>query len=197
MRYVSVILIAAFVIAALAYSPAGAGKSARRSRPDSRALCYIVRPWPLIRTCSCGDSDNDGVSDAMDECPGTPENTKVDGMGCPLRVSREMYEFINTGLFSTTEIKFDFGKADLKPESRDLLGKIGRVLSDWPEAEIEIGGHTDASGTDEFNQTLSEDRAKAVREYLLENFPKLDPDHLRPAQKEQEGGIQDTQPEGT
>ena len=127
------------------------------------------------------DSDGDGVYDGLDECPGTNARTKVDEKGCPVKVSDAVYEFINTGLFSTTEIEFDVGKADLKTGSKELLDKIGGVLSEWPEAEIEIGGHTDSSGSESFNQKLSEDRAKAVREYLLKNFPKLDPSFLKAA----------------
>ena len=127
------------------------------------------------------DSDNDGVYDGIDKCPDTNARTKVDETGCPVKVSEAVYEFINTGLFSTSDIVFDVGKADLKPESKGLLDRIGEVLSEWPEAEIEIGGHTDSSGSESFNQKLSEDRAKSVREYLLENFPKLDPGNLESA----------------
>jgi OOP family OmpA-OmpF porin len=127
------------------------------------------------------DSDGDGVYDGFDKCPGTNARTKVDETGCPVKVSEAVYEFINTGLFSTSDIVFDVGKADLKPESKGLLDRIGEVLSEWPEAEIEIGGHTDSSGSESFNKKLSEDRAKSVREYLLENFPKLDPKFLKSA----------------
>jgi len=127
------------------------------------------------------DSDGDGVYDGLDKCPGTNRRTKVDETGCPVKVSDAVYEFINTGLFSTTDIAFDVGKADLKPESEELLEKIGKVLSEWTEAEVEIGGHTDSSGSESFNKTLSEDRAKAVREYLLKNFPKLNPKFLKSA----------------
>ena len=127
------------------------------------------------------DSDGDGVYDGLDKCPGTNARTKVDSHGCPVKVSDAVYEFINTGLFSTTEIEFDIGKSDLKPESEELLDKIGTVLSEWTEAEIEIGGYTDSSGPESLNQKLSEERAKAVREYLLKNFPKLDPTFLHSA----------------
>ncbi len=127
------------------------------------------------------DSDGDGVYDGLDKCPGTDERTKVDENGCPVKVNAAVYEFINTGLFSTTEIEFDVGKAELKPGSKKLLDRIGEVLSEWPEAEIEIGGHTDSSGSEEFNLKLSRERAKAVREYLLENFPKLNPRNLKSA----------------
>ena len=66
-------------------------------------------------------------------------------------------------------------------EKEELLEKIGKVLSEWTEAEVEIGGHTDSSGSESFNKTLSEDRAKAVREYLLKNFTKLNPKFLKSA----------------
>lgn len=127
------------------------------------------------------DSDGDGVYDGLDKCPGTNARTKVDSHGCPVEVSEAAYEFFNTGLFSTSDIVFDINKADLKPESKGLLDRIGDVLSEWPEAEIEIGGHTDSSGSESLNQKLSEERAKSVREYLLKNFPKLNPAYLKSA----------------
>ncbi len=86
---------------------------------------------------------------------------------------------MDTGVLSTSEIEFELESAELKPGSQVLLDKIGAVLSDWPEAEVEIAGYTDDSGSEEFNQKLSEDRAESVRTYLLENFPKLEEDNLR------------------
>lgn len=61
---------------------------------------------------------------------------------------------------------FDFDKAELKPESYIELGRLAEFLKS-NTIRIEIGGHTDDRGTDEYNDMLSESRAKAVRDYLV------------------------------
>ncbi len=73
-------------------------------------------------------------------------------------------EFLDTGVFSTTEIVFETGKADIKPQSEEVLGKIGAFLAAHNEIKVEVGGHTDSQGSEADNQTLSEKRAAAVVE---------------------------------
>jgi len=70
-------------------------------------------------------------------------------------------------------INFDTGKWAIRKESFAVLDDIGNILIQWPDLRIEIGGHTDARGSDAMNQQLSEKRANSVREYLLSNFPQL------------------------
>jgi outer membrane protein OmpA-like peptidoglycan-associated protein len=66
-------------------------------------------------------------------------------------------------------IFFDTDKYDLKPESRTELEKLAALLKNNPKMKIEISGHTDIVGTPEYNQKLSENRAKAVYDYLVAN----------------------------
>ncbi len=63
-------------------------------------------------------------------------------------------------------IFFDFDKSTLKPESHPELNRIISLMNDKPTMQIEIAGHTDASGPEKYNLTLSEKRAKAVVQYL-------------------------------
>jgi outer membrane protein OmpA-like peptidoglycan-associated protein len=65
-------------------------------------------------------------------------------------------------------IKFDFDKADLKPRERELLSRIAGILLTSSDYTVSVNGHTDDVGTEEYNQKLSERRASAVHEYLLE-----------------------------
>lgn len=62
---------------------------------------------------------------------------------------------------------FDFNKYDLKPESYPELDRVVVFLNEYPTLEIELSGHTDKIGTNEYNQKLSENRANAVAEYLF------------------------------
>jgi outer membrane protein OmpA-like peptidoglycan-associated protein len=63
---------------------------------------------------------------------------------------------------------FDVNKHELRGESRDNLAKLAAVLNKYPDTNILIEGHTDSTGTREYNQTLSENRAKAVAAYLAQ-----------------------------
>ncbi len=66
-------------------------------------------------------------------------------------------------------IFFDTNKYDLKPESESELQKLIAFLNSKPNLKVEIGGHTDNVGTQQDNKLLSENRAKAVYNYLIEN----------------------------
>jgi outer membrane protein OmpA-like peptidoglycan-associated protein len=64
-------------------------------------------------------------------------------------------------------IFFDFDKATLRPESTNELERLTRLLNDVPTLKIEISGHTDSKGAADYNQKLSQNRAKAVVDYLV------------------------------
>ena len=66
------------------------------------------------------------------------------------------------------DIHFDFDKSTLKPEARTILKRNIQVLRDNPNAHVRIAGYTSASGTEAYNQKLSERRAKAVEDYLTD-----------------------------
>jgi outer membrane protein OmpA-like peptidoglycan-associated protein len=65
------------------------------------------------------------------------------------------------------DVHFDFDKSTLKPEAQTILKRNIQLLKDNPKAQIRIAGYTSASGTEAYNQRLSERRAKAVQEYLV------------------------------
>ena len=64
-------------------------------------------------------------------------------------------------------ILFDVDKAEIKPTAKDSIAKAAEVLVKYPDTYITVEGHTDSSGTPEYNQKLSERRADAVRDQLL------------------------------
>ena len=64
-------------------------------------------------------------------------------------------------------LKFDFDEAELQPKSREVLSQIAGILFTADDFAITISGHTDARGTEEYNQELSERRAQAVADYLI------------------------------
>jgi outer membrane protein OmpA-like peptidoglycan-associated protein len=71
-------------------------------------------------------------------------------------------------IVSMSDVLFDTGKFTLKPGAREKLAKVAGILIAYPGLNIEVDGYTDNVGGDAMNQTLSENRAGAVRDYLVQ-----------------------------
>ena len=69
----------------------------------------------------------------------------------------------------SADVLFDFDKADIKKEAEPSLRKVATVINANPGAKVAIDGHTDGKGTDAYNQTLSEQRAASVKQWLVAN----------------------------
>lgn len=130
------------------------------------------------------DSDKDGVTDNLDKCPGTPAGVTVGKDGCPpvaekvvilasepkieekvvAVVTQKKTEIV---ILAFEDIHFDFNQSTLKPEARTILKRNVQLLKENPNAKIRVAGYTSASGTNEYNLSLSERRAKAVQEFLV------------------------------
>jgi OOP family OmpA-OmpF porin len=102
------------------------------------------------------DGDLDGVADGIDRCPETPPADLVDEWGCSQLV------------LVLRDVHFDFDQFDLRADTRLALDRVADSLRRRPGLRIEIAGHTDSSGTEEYNMRLSLHRANAVRDYLVE-----------------------------
>jgi outer membrane protein OmpA-like peptidoglycan-associated protein len=70
-------------------------------------------------------------------------------------------------IVSMPDVLFDFNKYTLKPEARERLAKVSGIVLAYPDLKLQIEGYTDSIGSDEYNQTLSDKRAEAVRDYLV------------------------------
>jgi len=70
-------------------------------------------------------------------------------------------------IVSMSDLLFDTGKFSLKAETREKLAKVAGILIAYPSLAVEVGGYTDNVGGDEMNQKLSENRASAVRDYIV------------------------------
>lgn len=77
---------------------------------------------------------------------------------------------LKNGKFSTTGIYFDTAAATVKKESYGILLDIANMLRDNPDINLQIVGHTDNQGEEKYNQTLSENRAAAVKQILVDEF---------------------------
>ncbi len=100
-----------------------------------------------------GDDDGDGVTNDKDACPDTPRFAAVDDRGCWALSSK---------------LLFDFDKAVIKPEFYSLLDNTRKVFDEYPNMRVTVEGHADSTGTDEYNLDLSQRRAQAVVDYLIQ-----------------------------
>ncbi|MGE5692278.1 MAG: OmpA family protein [Candidatus Zixiibacteriota bacterium] len=112
------------------------------------------------------DSDGDGVCDGVDQCPNTAPGSQVNAIGCVLPTVEYIPEPDKPLVLKG--VNFQTGKAILLENSKKILDEVAVSLMAHPEVKVEVGGHTDATGSDAHNMNLSEQRATAVRNYLAE-----------------------------
>ncbi|HEX9970723.1 MAG TPA: OmpA family protein [bacterium] len=132
------------------------------------------------------DNDKDGIPDSLDQCPNWPEdmNGYLDDDGCPDEKPEEKSQAepepaqINVGTNIILKgVNFASASAQLDPSGYPVLEDIFQTLVKFPTVEIEIRGYTDNIGDFEANKALSEQRAFAVRKYLLVRG--IDPKRIR------------------
>jgi OOP family OmpA-OmpF porin len=117
------------------------------------------------RGCS-NDDDGDGVANASDKCPNTPKGVAVDQSGCP-KVKRLFQEGEEKEALILQGVTFEFNSATLTRESSQTLDEVAESLVAWPDVDVEVGGHTDSVGSRDYNVSLSQRRADAVKAYLV------------------------------
>jgi len=108
------------------------------------------------------DSDGDGVFDDADQCPTTPAGRSVDATGC----EKVLKEAISVRM----NVLFDTNKATLKPESFVDIERLAKAMQEYATTKVIIEGHTDSSGDNALNKSLSEARAKAVADALVGQY---------------------------
>jgi outer membrane protein OmpA-like peptidoglycan-associated protein len=116
------------------------------------------------------DRDNDGIADADDRCPDDPENYNgyQDDDGCPEDEPKNLVIDSGSTLVTLEGIEFELDKATIRPSSFHVLDAVAKALTDNPDILlVEVQGHTDKQGSDEYNLDLSQRRADAVVAYLV------------------------------
>jgi outer membrane protein OmpA-like peptidoglycan-associated protein len=176
------------------YLSLGAGRGLlpdRAGNPDLRAVISIVfEPKPAQRVAAYvpdssdvaqvtppakpadewSDRDNDGIPDKDDKCPDDPENYNgyEDDDGCPDEEPKNLVVDVGSQLVTLEGIEFEFDKAIIRPESLKVLDAVAKALVDNPGIQlVEVQGHTDEQGPDDYNLDLSQRRASAVVDYIV------------------------------
>jgi outer membrane protein OmpA-like peptidoglycan-associated protein len=111
---------------------------------------------------------------AAQQSQASTQQAETDKADMRTRLSEQLNSILQTrdsarGLIvSMSDVLFDTGKYSLKPGAREKLAKVAGILLAYPGLNIEVGGYTDNVGSDSMNQTLSENRAGSVRDYLVQ-----------------------------
>jgi OOP family OmpA-OmpF porin len=119
------------------------------------------KPAPMAAAPKPMDSDKDGVTDNLDQCPNTPLGATVDARGC------WTYE---------AKVLFDINSAQIKSEAYPMLQEAVLIMKKNLDLKVEVDGHADSTGAAAYNMTLSEKRAEAVKKYFVDQG--IDPDRL-------------------
>ncbi|HMK27539.1 MAG TPA: OmpA family protein [Chitinophagaceae bacterium] len=128
---------------------------------DEEDKCPTVPGLSRYQGCPIPDTDGDGVNDEEDRCvtiPGPKEN-----FGCPI-IPPEVKKRVDV---AAKNILFVTGSYKLQASSNKGLNDVVKIMNEYPGAMLSIDGHTDWVGTDEYNQTLSDNRANAVKAYIV------------------------------
>lgn len=144
---------AAAPAAAIAAAPGADRDTDNDGVVDQDDLCPgTPRGVPVDENGCVPDSDGDGVTDDRDACPNTMAGVEVDSNGCEVIRPQPIY--------------FDIDSAELVEQSQRKLDAFASVLKRHPGVTVDVAGFADSSGAEEYNLALSQRRAEAVRAYL-------------------------------
>jgi OOP family OmpA-OmpF porin len=139
--------------------------------PDVEDICpnepEDVDGWEDTNGCPDPDNDADRIFDVDDVCPNEPEvyNGHEDDDGCP---DEGRVKIIGTDIKILDKVYFEYDSATIKEESFDILDAVAATINGNPQITlIEISGHADERGDDNYNQRLTADRAASVVAYLI------------------------------
>jgi outer membrane protein OmpA-like peptidoglycan-associated protein len=123
---------------------------------------------------SAAQADADQARLAAQQAQQNADQANTDKAAMRAKLSEQLNSILQTrdsarGLIvSMSDVLFDTGKYSLKSGAREKLAKVAGILLAYPGLNIEVGGYTDNVGGDSMNQTLSENRADSVRDYLVQ-----------------------------
>ena len=121
-----------------------------------------MSPEPTSQAFDLKDNEGDGVINARDKCPDSEPGVRVDNNGCAS-------ETMGT-LSYTLDVHFDANSSIVKNEYLDQIEQLAQFLSNHPEAQVLIEGHTSIKGSATYNKMMSNKRALSIKKVLVNNF---------------------------
>ena len=138
------------------------GTGVERERPAAEVRIVEKEVIKEVDVASCPDADGDSIPDSIDHCPDVKGS--MEQSGCPkyekIVVKRDKLE-LKEKLF------FEWDEARLEAASFPVLDEVVTALKENKSFKVQVEGHTDSTGPEDHNQSLSERRAAAVLEYLV------------------------------
>ncbi len=128
---------------------------------DEEDKCPTVKGVARYQGCPVPDTDGDGINDEEDKCP--TRSGPASNQGCP-EIAKEVIEKVN---MAAKNVFFATGSYKLLAKSFKSLNDVAAIMAADESLILDIDGHTDEVGSNESNQTLSDNRAASVREYLI------------------------------
>lgn len=133
--------------------------------PEGERGSYYYIDDILVRDAKQGER----LSAPPKKCVPPPPLKKIEKIASTVEAPVNAFELAVGDILELRNIFFEFDKAELLPESKEELDMLVDLLYDYPNMEVEISGHTDNVGGEKYNQKLSEDRARAVVQYLIDH----------------------------
>ena len=147
--------------------------NARNDATDAQAATARANADAAVNQASSASALSAAQADA-DRSRAAAQQADADKAAMRTKLAEQLNSILQTretarGLIvSMSDVLFDTGKYSLKPGAREKLAKVAGILLSYPGLNIEVGGYTDNVGGDSMNQTLSENRASSVRDYLVQ-----------------------------
>ncbi len=153
---------------------AQAATAQAQSDSDQAKAAMAANQAASASALSAAQADAEQSRLAAQQAQLSAQQAETDKAAMRMRLSAQLNSILQTrdtarGLIvSMSDVLFDTGKYSLKPGAREKLAKVAGILLAYPGLNIEVGGYTDNVGGDAMNQTLSENRAGSVRDYLVQ-----------------------------
>ncbi len=117
---------------------------------------------PVIQPVQSLDNDNDGVNNSIDKCDNTPSNVKVDSKGCTLYAEKSASINLN--------VAFENNSSQLKPSAMNDIQRLADFMKTYEDTNVVIEGHSSAVGDAGYNLMISQKRADAIKNILINEF---------------------------
>ncbi len=130
---------------------------------DNMDKCADTPEGVAVNDEGCAlDDDGDGVPNEQDNCPDSKSDSKVDDTGC--------YVMLEEQVEIRLDVEFDLNSAATREDHRPEVKRLADFMTQHPQSDVQIEGHSDSSGAATYNQQLSEQRAATIAKMLVDDF---------------------------
>jgi OmpA-OmpF porin, OOP family len=129
---------------------------------DKDDKCPDVSGYGRYDGCPVPDTDGDGVNDEEDKCPAV--KGLLEKNGCPEEIKQEIIQKVD---YAAKRIQFQLNSAKLTTASYKVLDEVAAILQANADIKVAIEGHSSSEGSRDVNMKLSQERAEAVKTYLV------------------------------